>query len=262
MADSSSLAGSPVVERRSTIAPLDPSGSAQDREEGSRFDLIPDTTWNLMHAAAAGDVKARSLFAERYEPAVRDCLIARWRDSRRADVDDAVQEVFLECLRDGGVLDRVRANEVERFRGFLRGVVEKVALRIEELRARDAGIGGGSTLARADPGASGAGLSVMLDRAWARGILKDAAERQTADAKSSGAAAERRVELLRLRFHEGLPIRAIAERWKEDPEKVHREYSRARDEFQEALRNVVAGRYPGSPEAVQRVSAEILNLIR
>ena len=149
---------------------VDPSWSATDRAEGFPSHLIPETTWDLLHAAASGDALARTFFAERYEPDVRACLVARWRGSRSEDVDDAVQEVFLECLREGGVLDRVRANEVDRFRAFLRGVVENVALRIEERRAREAGFGGGSTLARANPSATGAGLSVILDRAWAQGI--------------------------------------------------------------------------------------------
>ena len=51
--------------------------------------------------------------------------------------------------------------------------------------------------------------------------------------------AVRRVELLRLRFSEGLPIREIAARWEEEPERVHYHYKRAREEFKEALREVV-----------------------
>jgi hypothetical protein len=46
----------------------------------------------------------------------------------------------------------------------------------------------------------------------------------------SGDRAVRCVELLRLRFQEGLPIRDIATRWNEDAAKLHHEFATARDE--------------------------------
>jgi RNA polymerase sigma-70 factor (ECF subfamily) len=221
-----------------------------------------DTTWSLLQTAAGGDARARTLFFERYQPVVRACLSARWHGQQRADIDDAAQEVFLECLREGGVLDRVRADEVQRFRAFLNGVVGKVAQRFEERGARRAETEGQSALDRRDPTAIGEGQAHVLDSAWARTILKNAAERQTLDAKRVGPAAEARLEILRLRFHEGLEIREIAERRNEDAARVHHDYARAREEFLDALKFVVGERYPGSPEAVGRVCGEILGLLR
>ena len=71
-----------------------------------------------------------------------------------------------------------------------------------------------------------------------------------------------RVELLRLRFHEGLPIREIARRWGTAAEVLHHEYARARQEFEAALREVVAFHHPGSPEEVEQECSNLLARLR
>ena len=77
-------------------------------------------------------------------------------------------------------------------------------------------------------------------------------------AQQAGPEACLRVELLRLRFHEGLPIRAIAQRWQADAAALHHEYAKARREFKEALAAVVAFQHPGSPADVKRECASLL----
>src|SRR4051794_3289330 len=95
------------------------------------------TCWTLLRDAAAGGAASRAEFAVRYAPAVRAYLAARWRGSQQLrELDDAVQEVFLECLRDGGLLDRAQAGRPGGFRAFLYGAVRNVALRAEASRAR------------------------------------------------------------------------------------------------------------------------------
>ena len=55
----------------------------------------------MIRGAAAGERSARRQFSELYLPVVRACLEARWHGREiRNEVDDAVQEVFVECLRD------------------------------------------------------------------------------------------------------------------------------------------------------------------
>ena len=81
-------------------------------------------------------------------------------------------------------------------------------------------------------------------------------------AQELGADAVQRVELLRLRFHEGLPICEIAQRWNVDSAKLHREYAKARKEFRAALLEVVAFHYPGSPADVERECVELLALLK
>jgi hypothetical protein len=72
----------------------------------------------------------------------------------------------------------------------------------------------------------------------------------------------RRVELLRLRFQDGLPIRSIASRWGEDPAKVHHEYATARAEFRAALREVVAFHRPGATAVeIDVACAELLGVV-
>src|SRR5262249_42898796 len=95
------------------------------------------TCWTLLRDAAAGGEASRAEFAARDAPGGRACLAVRWRGSRLLqELDDTVQEVFIECLRDGGLLDRARADRPGGFRAFLYGAVRNVALRAEAQRAR------------------------------------------------------------------------------------------------------------------------------
>jgi RNA polymerase sigma-70 factor (ECF subfamily) len=54
-------------------------------------------------------------------------------------------------------------------------------------------------------------------------------------ASELGAEHERRVELLRLRFEEGKPIRDIAVQWNLDAAWLHHEFARARRDFKRSL---------------------------
>ena len=205
---------------------------------------------------------SRAEFVKRYEPVVRAYLAARWQGSGLLqELDDTAQDVFLECLKNGGVLDRARADQPGGFRAFLYGAARNVALRVESRRARRLarepadrneleGIPSGE-----DP------LSHVFDRAWAKAVVREAAERQAVLAAERGEAAVRRVELLRLRFHEGLPIREIARLWGVDAASVHHEYARARQEFRSALRDVIASHHPGTPEGVDGACAQLLSLL-
>ena len=65
-----------------------------------------ETCWTLIQSAARGRDAAREDFARRYLPVVRAYLSERWRSTYLADeVDDAIQEVFLECFRESGALE-------------------------------------------------------------------------------------------------------------------------------------------------------------
>src|SRR5678815_2684455 len=84
----------------------------------------------------------------------------------RTLVDDATQEVFLECFRPGGALTHF---DIERSHGvaaFLRGVVRNVAHRLEHAHARD--VDRRRRLAIAATASSGAGAAEQLDRVWQR----------------------------------------------------------------------------------------------
>ena len=200
----------------------------------------------MIHGAASGSEPLRSQFAERYLPLVQRYLGERWRGSPlAAQIDDATQEVFVECIRDGGILERVDAGRAGGFRPFLFGAIRNVARRFEvpagasarresvvldELQVRDQR------------------FEALLDREWARSLMAQAAQQHRTSAVALGADARRGVELLRLRFEEGLPVRDIATRWGEEPAAIHRLYRRARREFQRSLRKVVAFHQPGTTD--------------
>jgi RNA polymerase sigma-70 factor (ECF subfamily) len=212
----------------------------------------PDATyWTLIRDAAGGSPAARERFAQVYLPVVRAYLTARWRSAPHR-VEDAAQDVFVECFKDGGLLEKADADRPGGFRAFLLGAARNVALRYET-RARPA-----DPLPDALP-ADDTGPAEAFDRAWARAILREAARAQEEAAGRAGPAAVRRVQLLRLRFHDGLPIRDIARRWGEDAARLHHEYAAARDEFLAALRGVIAFHHPGAPPGeIDRLVAELL----
>lgn len=193
------------------------------------------TSWDLIRDAASGDPEARRDFAERYGAAVTAYFAARWRGSELQEwVDDATQEAFVDCLRTGGALERVDASRGE-FRGFLHGVLRNIGLRFERERGRAraecATLGSGMDLVPGDESTA----SRVFDREWARGILRLAMGLHRRQAVELGEVHARRVELLRLRFEEGRPIRAIASEWGCDAEQLHHEYARARRDFKRAL---------------------------
>lgn len=220
------------------------------------------TCWTVVHAAATGEAKASRVFAETYLGIVRAFLVQRWRSSPVLQlVDDAVQEVFLDLFRGGGALSRLDPARTPSFRAFLFGVARKVALRYEERNAQSwvRRAQAPSTL-EAIPSAEPT-MSRQFDLAWAKRMVARAAERQRAWAASAGAEARRRVEILDLRFADGLPIRAIAERLGESVERVHREYAKARDEFKQALRAELSLHGGGTAADLERECQDLLAVL-
>jgi RNA polymerase sigma-70 factor (ECF subfamily) len=180
-------------------------------------------------------------------------------------VDDAVQEVFLECFRENGVLVNAQESPPRSFRALLLGVVHNIAQRVERrwrrTQRRLAGDGVDvETLPSLDPT-----ISKMFDRAWAAALIQHAKEiqreRAESEADDEGDAARSRVRVLELRFAEGLPIREIAARWGQEPTAVHRLYRRARREFRACLREAVAFHHPGANEAFENEYQRLLSLI-
>ena len=73
---------------------------------------------------------------ERAVPPYESPAVARWRrDPLRQGVADAVQDVFLDCLRPGGALERADPARGT-FRIYLHGIVRNVALRHERVHRR------------------------------------------------------------------------------------------------------------------------------
>lgn len=218
------------------------------------------TCWTVIAAAAEGCAAQRAAFAQRYQPVIRAYLAARWRNTPcLQDLDDAVQEVFLACFQGDGLLAHVERDRCGGFRAFLYGVVRNVARRLEAQRGRSRQTAGDVDLDLIP--ADEESQARMFDRAWARSLLRETAQRQEDHARRAGAAALRRVEMLRLRFHDGLPIRAIAARWQIDAATLHHEYAKARQEFKAALAEVVGFHHPGTAAKIECECADLLSLL-
>ena len=220
-----------------------------------------ETCWTLIEDAAAGKSDGQARFARHYAPVVKAYLLARWgrADSGR-HLDDAMQDVFLECFKNGGALDRVESRRSGGFRAFLYGVTRNVTRRFEEKSGRSKEVTFGSTL-KESPQLAEEDLERAFDRAWARSIVKQSVEVQRRKAAEEGAEAKKRVELLRLRFQEARPIREIAVEWDVDAAALHHDYARARREFEAALKEVVAFHLPGAPADVAQECHQLLSLL-
>ena len=220
------------------------------------------TCWFLIEGAAAGREGDRAVFAERYAAVIRAYLGARWRQSpRSSDLDDAVQEVFVECFREGGILERADRERPGGFRAFLYGVARNVARRFEERagRRREGPCPSGVDLQNIERDEST--LSRVFDRAWARSLLREAFTVLRERAGQADAGMSRRVELLNLRFRDGTPIRDIARDWQVDAKALHREFDRAKKEFREALAEVVAFHSPGTAAEIEERCSELLAIV-
>ena len=220
------------------------------------------TCWTVIRAAAGGAAAERAAFAQRYAEPLRAYFTARWRGGPQVqEAADAVQEVFLECLRDGGALGRADPARGP-FQAFLHGVVRNVARRFEErAAARRAGTAGESVELDALP-LDEPSLSRVFDRAFAQALLREAAELQARRAAAAGERAVRRVELLRRRFGDDQAIRDVAASWGVTPAELHHEYATARREFLLALQDVVAFHEPGAtPGEVLRRCSELARLV-
>lgn len=223
----------------------------------------PGTTcWTLIRGAAAGDDRERAEFVRRYEALVTSFFAARWRiGASVADVHDAAQTVFVECFKRDGALATASANRPYEFRGFLYGVVRNVALRFERRDARRRDVARGADLDVDAFGATGRTLEQLFDRAWAEAFVGEAAQLHEDMARSRGPKALRRVELLRLRFEEGLPVREIAARWGVDARPLHRQYEKARAEFERCLWRVARHHDPDHPDGARRLLDDVLDIL-
>ena len=200
-----------------------------------------DTVWTVLRAASCGDPAARASFAHSYAALIRSYLQHRWRSrALAAQIEDSVQDVFVECYKPGGVLERA---DPERggFRALLYGVVRNVARRHEERAAKNGERQPADSVYLDEQPHQAEALSCMFDRSWAMSLLHEAVKRHEAAAAAGDADGRLRLRILRLRHDQGIPVRDIAAALGEaDVAAVHNGYRRARRDFAAHLRAVVA----------------------
>ena len=196
-----------------------------------------DTCWTVVRSASRGDAEACTSFSRSYAATIRGFLDARWGGGSLArEVEDAVQDVFVECWKPGGVLDKADPANGD-FRGLLFTVTRNVARRFEERAMARPNLQPEQTawLQRLD--SDEAGQTTLFDRAWALSLVRRARSMQQEQAQDDDA--RRRVELLRRRFQSDEAIRDIARDWGLPTQDVHNAYRKARQEFYACLREVV-----------------------
>lgn len=106
------------------------------------------------------------------------------------DIDDATQEVFVESIKPGGVLEQADPNRGD-FRGLLYGVVRNVARRFEERAARACRNGQLESIYLDDLPDQAEELSRMFDRTWAQSLMQNALRRYEQQAATEDAIALR-----------------------------------------------------------------------
>lgn len=162
------------------------------------------------------------------------------------DVEDAVQEVFVECFKSGGVLERADPKRGD-FRGLLYGVSRNVVNRFEERAIERGRVLPEDSAWLQEVASDDAGQITLFERSWAHGVMNEAMARLRGAASSDGGAS-RRVKILERRFSDNLPIREIASDWGVPAQEIHNEYRKAREEFYRSLKQVVGFHSPSSSD--------------
>lgn len=225
---------------------------------------LEETCWSMIHGAAMGEKTAREQFARLYEPIVRAYLGARWKTAGRLqEIDDAVQDVFVDCLRENGALARYDPEKGPAFRAFLYGIVRNIARRTEQRPRRSKEQQAQASSHAAAQALDEESLGAVFDRSWARARLREAGALQRTEASTKGQAGRERIDLLRLRFEQGLSIQEIAERWNTEASRLHHVYATARKEFQRCLTTVVRFHHPAAtPAELKQECLHLLELTR
>lgn len=188
-------------------------------------------------------------FAQRYGPVLRAYLAARWRlptDHER--VEDATQEIFLQCFKKGGALERAEPGKGGGFRAFIYGVARNIATMAERSyhRRRDSGALSKDAVEWAELEADEPSLSQVFDKAWAVMVTREARDLMARRAKDDSA--RRRLAALELRYQEHKPPREIADHIGQDVTQVYELLRRARQEYRVALLEIMAAYHPHAGE--------------
>ncbi len=237
---------------------MDHCASAVAVEFGRMAGRAGETTcWTLVLGAAGGDREDRDAFVRRYEPVLSAYLAARWKTSSEGEeVKEGAQEVFLQCFRVGGALERLDDSRPGGFRAFLYGIARNVASEVEKKRKRHRA--GEIVEEVLESESRDESPARAFDAAWARMLTHEARELLERRAEGS-VAAGRRLRALDLCYGRGLPSRDIATEMGLTPEQVYPLLSSARKEFRGAFLEVLATYYPAaSKQDLEEQAAETL----
>ncbi|MCR9244706.1 MAG: hypothetical protein NXI31_06725 [bacterium] len=183
-----------------------------------------------------GDRQAVCAFCEHYLPIVKRHLRALWRDSTMdANVDDATQDVFVECLRSNGALSRLDVGRGHGLAAYVRGITRNIAARLGRRRARECRrCYLSNDLVSHTPDRTPDGLE-LLDRTCSATAVREAVARLDREPAVPGHSLG---ELVRLHFGGNQPVREIAKGWEVRPARVHEARRRACQHLRKLLLRV------------------------
>ena len=191
----------------------------------------------------------REEFCRRYDSVIRAYLATRWRLPRtHEEVTEATQEVFLQCLREGGALERVDPNRPGGMRGYLYGITSRTASQFERQQARWKRDGTGRALEGDWIEADEATLSRAFDRAWASMLAREARREHRRMAEAGSERARLRLFCLEQRVYHGRWPREIAETVKLPAARVSELLHEAMGDYRAALLSVMASHHPNESE--------------
>lgn len=145
------------------------------------------------------------------------------------------QDVFAECFRVGGALQRFDPTRNGGIEAFLFGVTRNIARRCEH-RSRKRLPTQSDMLCTIETKETS--VSEQLDRRWVVELIRCAWWKQHELALASGEAAHQRMQLLSLRFVCDLPVREIARSWNVEAAELHRELRKTKEEFLSSLSDI------------------------
>ena len=217
------------------------------------------SSWALVVAAADEDRVALAEFARRYDQFVRRVLAKRWLSSPcRRYFDDAVNAVFVECIKPYGVIQKAQSSKGVSFRSLLYRVVCHVAARFERDHVRDARVVCDSANL-AELTESDHNLLEQLTREEVSDAIRRSLAMMT---ESEDDATRRRGELLRQHTCEDLKIIHLASGDPQVAEALHREHSKAKKEFTQILFSVIQVNYDTDPDDLRVIINELFSVFR
>lgn len=215
----------------------------------------------MVLGAASGNRSDRETFSCMYEPVIRSYLAARWSlPVDHEEVTEAVQDVFVQCFKQQGALESVDRKRGDAFRPYLFGVTRNVALMIERSRRRRE-----RALEREwepdEVAKREATLSQVFDRSWMLMITRRAREVLARRARHDESRALR-FRCLSLRYLRGMPPREIASTLRLDVSQVYERLREAREEFREAVLEVMRELHPhATRNELERACQELVEVL-
>ncbi len=213
------------------------------------------TSWNLVSLAGTDVDLARREFALRYEKFVRRVLAKRWLGTIFCnDFDDAIQEVFIECFKPGGVIERADSRRGNSFRTLLFQVASHVAARFERSHRRWQSQGMDEDLLNEMATTHASGYDVVTQEEVSdlvREALRRMIHHHDPDVRSRG-------QLLDRHICQNEKIIAMAGGDSGVAERLHREHRKAKKEWKSFLVEVVQSEYRVPEHEAQLI---VLNLL-